>query len=35
MLVGLVANEAVVTDSGRILHKWGISCDLVPWVRVD
>ena len=35
MVVGLVANEAVVTDSGRILNKWGISCSLVPWVRVD
>lgn len=35
MVVGLVANEAVVTDSGRLLNKWGISCSLVPWVRVD
>lgn len=35
MLIGFAADEAVVTDTGRIFHKWGISCDLMPWVRVD
>ena len=35
MLIGYAADEAVLTDTGRIVHKWGISCDLMPWVRVD
>lgn len=33
MLVGLVADQAVLTDAGRMFQKFGISCDLVSWVR--
>jgi hypothetical protein len=35
MLIGLSADEAVLTDEGRVFHKWGISCDLMPWVRTE
>lgn len=35
MLIGFASDEAVLMDNGSMLHKWGISCDLMPWVRVD
>lgn len=35
MLVGNGADEAIMTDDGRIFHKWGQFCNLIPWQRVD
>ncbi len=35
MLVGNGADQAIVTDDGRILHKWGLFCNLFPWQRVE
>lgn len=35
MLIGFAADQAVLTDTGHILHKWGISCDMMPWVRTE
>lgn len=33
MVIGFVSNEAVLTDAGRIMNMWGISCQLVTWTR--
>jgi hypothetical protein len=35
MLVGNGSDEAVLTDDGRIFHKWGVFCNLIPWTRVE
>ncbi len=35
MLVGNGADEAILTDDGRVFHKWGLFCNLIPWTRVD
>lgn len=35
VLVGNGADEAILTEDGRIVHKWGQFCNLIPWQRVD
>lgn len=35
MQVGTAANEAVLTDDGRIIHMWGTNCTALPWTKVD
>ena len=35
MLIGTAANEAVLTDDGRMIQQWGINCALRPWTRVN